>query len=445
MMKKTKCTWSLTLMITFILALMPLSFAEGSYITVDKDFYLVSEPMTITVSGLNDSQINEQGAYLSVNIKDDSNEASSYNGMYTYVSSLRDGKTWTIDAPVDLNDYEVRLYVTEGDTLSMLQSEAFTVGSKPGNKGDIKINDDTFLVNADMTVTFSGLTKGQIADGAWGGIFLEGDAVETSTYNGMHTYVSSLRDGKTWKLKSPNEFGNYELRVFTKNADSDKLEAVKFAVIPFVVQSQPAKPNDLKLNKDAFLIGESATLSIKGLTTGQIQDSAWAGVYLPNDEFQTDTYNGIHTYISSLRDLKSWKFTVPSKPGEYQVRVFTKDVDAEDRELAYFGMESFTVLNATKVVKTNTPIDWSKYKLVVGSGDELAVALGNTYALNIKANPNKGGSAYEANTKVTYKSSNSKVVTVDKAGVLKGISKGKANVTVTAANKYKVVIQVTVE
>ena len=48
-------------------------------------------------------------------------------------------------------------------------------------------------------------------------------------------------------------------------------------------------------------------------------------------------------------------------------------------------------------------------------------------------------------TTVTYKSSNSKVVKVDKNGVVKAVKKGKAVITVTTANGKKATCKVTVK
>lgn len=146
MMNKTKRALAMALILALVLSYMPFSFAEGGYITVDKDFYLVADAMTITVSGLSESQINDQGAYLSIHLKGDSDDTSAFNGMYTYVSSLRDGKTWTIDAPNELNDFEVRLYVTEGDALSLLQSVPFV--------GWVLILQKQEILKS-MTITFS--------------------------------------------------------------------------------------------------------------------------------------------------------------------------------------------------------------------------------------------------------------------------------------------------
>lgn len=436
MKKFLRISWVLVLAFSLMLGQVPVGFAEaGNHVKTDKPEYLVAEPMKVLIEGLTEIQISEQSAYIGVYMSGDKPDASTYNGIGTYISDLKDGKTYSLNAPTDLGSYELRLMVTENDTNALIESVPFTVVSRPAKAGLLKMSKEQYLVNEKINFVISGFSKGQIDNGAWVGIFMENDKMDASTYNGIYTYVSDLRDGKTWSFNAPNDFGNYELRFFTQNVEKDKLETVLFATLPFSVGSNLAKSGDLTINKTAFLMNESATVTIKGLTSGQINDGAWAGIYLPTDTFKTSTYNGQHAYVSDLRDGKSWKFQVPSEPGEYQVRVFTKNVDEEQLELAYFGMMSFHVLNAYETVKTNTPLDWAKYKLVVVPNKTLELAKGTSFQISALAQPKDGSKSFLANSKVVFKSSNAKVVSIDKNGLLKAVSKGTAKITVTAGTQ----------
>lgn len=445
MKKFLKITWVFALTLSLMLGQMPVGYAEaGTHVKPDKSEYLIAEPMKVLIEGLTEAQISEQSAYIGVYMAGDKAEASTYNGIGTYISDLKDGKTYALNAPTDLGNYELRLVVTENDATALIEAVPFTVVSRPAKADSLKMSKEQYLVNEKINFVISGFSKGQIDNGAWVGIFMENDKIDASTYNGIYAYVSDLRDGKTWTFNAPNDFGNYELRFFTQNVDKEKLETVLFAKLPFSVGSNLAKAGDLNINKTAFLMNEQATVTIKGLTPGQIDDGAWAGIYLPTDEYKTSTYNGVHAYVSDLRDGKSWKFQVPSEPGEYQVRVFTKNVEGEQLELAYFGMMSFNVLNAYETTKTNTPLDWAKYKLVVVPSKTMKLVKGTSQQVSALAQPKDGSKSMLANNKVMFKSSNSKVVSVDKNGLVKAIAKGTAKITVTAGTQ-SINITVTVE
>ena len=103
------------------------------------------------------------------------------------------------------------------------------------------------------------------------------------------------------------------------------------------------------------------------------------------------------------------------------------------------GTATITVTNtnggkATCRIKVPTPpktVKFAKAGYTVKAGKKVKLAL--------KLNPTK------AKTNLTFTSSNRKVATVDKKGVVKGLKKGTATITVSTANGLKATVEVVVE
>ena len=106
-------------------------------------------------------------------------------------------------------------------------------------------------------------------------------------------------------------------------------------------------------------------------------------------------------------------------------KAYTNNFQAAQEGSAYVGYG--------EDIKEANPVKFSAGKLDVK--EKQTVKVGKTINLGAKADP--AG-------KITYKSSNKKVATVDSKGVVKGIKKGKAKITVTA-NGLKQVVTVTVK
>ncbi len=445
-MKKLLKQYALaTVILSLVIGQIPIAFsASSNNIQTTKTEFLISEEMKIIVNGLTKDQIETQNVIIGVYKEGDKEDASSYNGLQSYISDFADGKTWKTVAPNELGNYEYRLSLDENSGRAILETVPFKVISLPAKEKDVVLNKTHFLSKEKATLTLKGLSKGQIDNNAWAGVFLPTDKMDGSSYNGNQTYIADLRDGKTWPFEMPSEFGDYEIRVFTQNVSAEDQEKALFSRISFTVGSNLAKSGDLKINKTAFLMSEDIMVTISGMTKGQIDDGAWTGMYLPEDEFQTEPFNGFQTYISDFRDGKTWKFKAPTTPGDYQIRVFTKNIEAENREFAYFGMLSFSILNAYESIKTNVPLDWSKYTLQVVPDDAQKLAVGNTLQVSALAAPKTTGKSLLANNKVVYKSSNAKIASIDKNGLVKALAKGSTKITVSAGTQ-NFVISLTIE
>lgn len=401
-------------------------------IAIDKAFHLVKDPMVVSVTGLTQEQINTFDARVGIFLKGDTLNSDALSSMY--VSSLKDEQTWNHEAPSKLGDYEIRIYWSLPDNSKyVLESLPFTVGSLPAAPGAINISATSLLVRDKVTVTITGLTPGQISTSAFAGVFLTTDALQSSSFESISTFVSSLRDDMTWTFDAPRKYGDYEVRVFTSDVAKENRTPVFYGKVSFSVVSNPAKPGSIALNKSSFAVGESAVATITGLTPGQVGDSAFVGVYLGTDILDARSVESIFNYFSNLRDGMTWTFNVPSTPGSYQLRVFTSG--DQDRAKSFYGSVNFTV---------NKAVSPQDYRIQVKPKKEFKIKVGKAKALTVSATPKQGGDSIAANAMVSFESKNPKIATVDPTGLVRGVKSGKTTILVRfgeSTTKVKVIVK----
>lgn len=93
-----------------------------------------------------------------------------------------------------------------------------------------------------------------------------------------------------------------------------------------------------------------------------------------------------------------------------------------------------SITNSKKENKTNIPV-----KTISLSKNSMFLVKGNTQKLSVKFNPTNASSKA-----ITWKSSNPKIVSVNKNGVVKGIENGTITITAKTKNKKEAKCQVTV-
>lgn len=157
-------------------------------------------------------------------------------------------------------------------------------------------------------------------------------------------------------------------------------------------------------------IGEEYTIS-----SARIENAGWSKVYTPvnNKNFTWKSSNNKIATVDSngtIKGLDNGEVTITAtlagKKATYDVTVGTKQVDVESLK---FTNESATIYVGEE--KTFTP----------------------------KISPSSA-----SNSKLTWKSSNTSVATVDQSGKVKGLTSGKTTITVTAPNNKKASIELTV-
>jgi hypothetical protein len=219
---------------------------------------------------------------------------------------------------------------------NLIDKKEFTVGVPAAKSGDIALSKTEVKLNEPMSVTIKGLTNGQIENGAWIGIEKWDTKIENTI---VETYISDLPADNTYKFNSPQNFGKYEVRVFSDSSFAN--DASSFGKAEFLVVSSKAQPGDILLSKTSVSPEEKMSVTIKGLTQGEIATGAWLGIAASVDKLENTT---VETYISDLPVGNTYEFTAPSDPGTYEIRVFCAiNLQNEEFEYGKFGVAQFIV------------------------------------------------------------------------------------------------------
>lgn len=304
-------------------------FAAGG-IALDKTNYTVGENGKATVSGLSDQAIDD-GAFLAI---EETGTRASNATVQIYISDLPSDNVWEFEAPIALGSYELMLLDYEYNVINKV---AFTVGSPKAQPGDITLSKAEAKLLEPMAVTVKGLTDEQLENGSWLGISKWDEKLMNTI---VDAYLLDLPADNTYKFNAPNRFGKYEVRVFSDS--SDNYESTFFGKSEFLVVSSKAKPGDIVLSKTSVSPEEKLSVTVKGLTQGELDENAWLGIAKTGEKLENTTTD---VYLMYLPVNNTHEFTAPSEPGTYEVRVFCSGATETPEEYQYglFGVAQFIV------------------------------------------------------------------------------------------------------
>ncbi|NLN47796.1 MAG: hypothetical protein GX154_01580 [Clostridiales bacterium] len=308
-------------------------FAAGK-ITLDKSAYTTGEKVRATVSGLTQEEIDDNAAVYYAK------QGERYDNFecIDYVMYLPANNVCEFNAPSELGTFEVALLDGYNNYIA---STTFKVGVPKAKEGDIKISKSQVKLNEPMSVTINGLSKEMIDNNAHFGICKANEKLENS---GETEFIMYLPADNTYQFKAPSEYGKYEVRVFSSGITSSNThEAVFFGSVSFDVVSSKAKPGDIVLSKTTVQPGEKMSITVNGLTQGEIDNNAFFGVSSANEKIEN---TNCLQYVMYFKTGNIYEFEAPSEPGNYEARVFCASVDPSQYSYALFGVVPFTVSGA---------------------------------------------------------------------------------------------------
>ena len=330
-MKKRILCVALSLCLALVVLLGVPVYAAGG-ISLDKTVYTAGEKLKATVTGLTEEEVQNDVAIW----YGEKGERLSNFSLGEYVSNLPASNVWEYNAPTDLGTYEMALLDIDMNLISKVE---FTVAAPKAKDGDIKVSKTEVKINEPMSITVNGLTNEMLENDAWLGVEEVNEKIENTT---LDVYISNLPSDNTYKFNAPSKFGKYEIRVFSDGTvNTSEYESVLFGVVSFDVVSSKAKPGDIVLSKTNVQPSEKMTVTVNGLTKGEIDEDAFVAIEMVNEKMENTT---LDAYISNFKVGNVYEFEAPTTPGNYEVRVICSGTISEDLySYALFGVAPFTV------------------------------------------------------------------------------------------------------
>lgn len=330
-MKKKLLSIILTLCLIMTMFMSVPVFAAGG-ITLNKTQYTIGERGEAKISGLSDEEI-EYGAWVGLSPEGERVENTI---CWEYLSDLPANNVLEFSAPANLGKYELRLM--DGDD-NLIATASFSVGAPKANKTDIVLSKSEVKLNEPMSVTINGLSDEMLENDAWLGISPANEKMENTI---VTEYIQYLPADNTYRFNAPSTFGKYEIRVFSSGLVSEnEYDSVLFGVVTFDVVSSKANPGDIVLSKSTVQPLEKMTVTVNGLTQGEIDQDAFIGIELVNEKIENTI---IYEYINSFKIGNVYEFQAPGDPGAYEVRVVCSGTISEDLySYALFGVAPFVV------------------------------------------------------------------------------------------------------
>lgn len=289
--------------------------AAGVTVTSDKSSYTLYEKMNITVKGVTQA-MEDSGAFVSLTKQ--KARPSDY-GVYINAADLyeKDG-VWTINAPEEAGDYEIRFYEMDDDYDNSLTVRVpVKITYITDQKFEIKAGKAAYTPNEEMKISVKGYTEAMENVGAF--VSYTNKNARPDDY-GMWKYVSELyeTDG-VWILNAPGEVGEYELRLYAADKDYENSLAISVPLIITYSTAQASVTPDISY----VLPDNTVKITVTGVTEAQKQSGAF--VSITNKNARPEEY-GTWEYVIELdKTLGIWTARAPYEPGEYEIRLYAKD------------------------------------------------------------------------------------------------------------------------
>jgi hypothetical protein len=227
--------------------------------------------------------------------------ANSYL-QWVYVGTGVTTRTWTVTAPTTPGQYEFRLFLNNGYTLSATSPAVTVPAPPPGSTPTLTLSATTVSPGGQVTVT---LTNGPGGASDWLGFTAVGTPDGANQYV-QWVYVGAGVTTRTWTVTAPTTPGQYEFRFFPNGTYT------RLATSPAVTVLPPT----LTVNATTALPGGQVTVTLTN-GVGAAQDwLALATVGAPSTSYLQ------WVYVGAGVTTRTWTVTMPTTPGQYQFRLF---------------------------------------------------------------------------------------------------------------------------
>jgi len=292
-------------------------YAGGGYtqLAVSPTVTVTAAPPTAPTLDVSASLVNA-GATVTVTLSDGPGNSSDWLALaevgspdntylrWTYVGAGATTASWDVVMPDTPGDYEVRLFEDNGFT-RLATSPTITVAEEPTATATIDLSATAALVGEIVTVVLSdgpGNNSDWLALAEVG----SGDTAYLS-WAPIPAGATSL----TWDVAMPATPGDYEVRLFE---DGGYTRLATSAAIN--VTDVPAAAATLDVDETLVSTGDTVVVT---LTDGPGNSADWLALA---DVSSPDTTYVLWTYVPAGATSATWNVTMPTTPGDYEVRLF---------------------------------------------------------------------------------------------------------------------------
>ena len=299
-----------------VIAVAPVS-AAGVSVTPDKAAYTPTEEMKITVTGFT-AEMEDANAFVSVTRK---NARPNDYGNYKYADNLYETNgVWTVDAPYDVGEYEIRFYKEDGNYTNeaIIAMTTFKVNYINNEVIEIKQDKPQYTPNEEMKITVTGFTEAMENVNAFVSVTRKNARPEDY---GNYKYARELYETNgVWTVNAPSEVGDYEIRFYAKDGEYNNDSIV--CKVPLTV-TYSTIVTSVTPDRSAVRPNDTVKITVTGVTEAQKSVNAFVSIAKKND--RPENY-GTYKYVKDLDiTFGVWTAETPSEPGEYEIRLYAKD------------------------------------------------------------------------------------------------------------------------
>jgi outer membrane protein OmpA-like peptidoglycan-associated protein len=306
-------------MIVCLFVLM-VSGVDAATLKLDKKDYSPGETIQITVSATGETKSGAWIGMIPSKVPHGTTEENDRNDLtYQYLGDKTSG-VFEMAAPIEPGSYDIRLMEGEHTGDKEIASQTFRVAAVD-YAAKLSLSKTNLLPGEKVDVTFS--VSRALPKGAWLGIIPSdvphGSEATNDQHDVNYQYIGD-KTSATLTFQVPEKSGAYDFRLNDTDSNGHEIASVSFTIGEIKLDGK------LTLKQNSFLPGEEIVVDFTASPT--LPNSAWVGIIpskVPHGKEEVnDQYDIQYAYLEK-KASGQLKFTAPSEPGSYDLRMNSSD------------------------------------------------------------------------------------------------------------------------
>jgi hypothetical protein len=282
-------------------------------LVVDKRQAIVGEPLTVTVK-----------------LAPNRHDGGAWVGMFAPAETVTGGATTTdhriawgpvgkeplaFTAPEHPGRYEFRLH-DRNMQYYVLDTVAFAVTAPPTPQA-LKIDKPHYVIGEAITLTVD-LQPGRYYGGAWVGMFVPGGNAAGGAVRDSDRIAWERVEKASLAFIAPEHPGDYEFRLYDRDARHYRLDALPFKVVA------PPVSGSLSLSTTESDPGGTITVTVN-LPAGRYYAAPWVGLFRKEHSVDGGAVVDAQRLTWQRLGKESLVFEAPGEAGDYEFRLYDRD------------------------------------------------------------------------------------------------------------------------